>query len=596
MLLRKPVQYILGFIIGGICVLPVSLQAQNQLPYPVIFIHGLAGSETTFGGTLEYLRDEQNCGPVNVFDIVLNADDNTETALLSEDVRWEDFVFNGDSIFLGRRNYDVPFDDYTDTWTGENLFVVNFKEENIRGANGILNDYFDQSNQSAIFKQGFALNIMISEVLDYTGADKVVLVGHSMGGLAIREYLQRTDGQGTHVNWQNPWVPDGHRVARVVTFGTPHLGSNTSPDPTKSNTPSATGNSEANRDMLWEYDSYNFCEDSAVYKGIYMFGGYEHCIESESGLLGNSTFDNVDINCDGDHDDYITGINESYYTSRDNPDMPLPHNIRYTWLTSIWSDWASNLTGDGAVAIERQWLHENGHPVPAGITDTCLTNVFHTSEGGDYATVMRGLDEPEQFSLAYTIHPGDSIMGFISLGQNYSSVDKDMFLIPCNNEEAVEISVNGDTALMDSIFVYDKFQSLLVAQVITDSVHQIHINLPDYNTDSLYVCVSGSADPGSWQYPYHIVVRPDESVDKIEMPVSSTKLYPNPANQELHINTKHNNQMFGVLTNLQGKKVMQFHFYGHYELNTSSLMPGIYCLSLKGKKVTEHHKIIITKR
>ncbi|MEA3448640.1 MAG: hypothetical protein U9Q98_09385 [Bacteroidota bacterium] len=82
MLLRKPVKYILGFIIGGICVLSAPLQAQNHLPYPVIFVHGLAGSETTFGGTLEYLRDEQNLGPVNVFDIVLNADNNTETALL----------------------------------------------------------------------------------------------------------------------------------------------------------------------------------------------------------------------------------------------------------------------------------------------------------------------------------------------------------------------------------------------------------------------------------------------------------------------------------------------------------------------------------
>ncbi|MEA3448639.1 MAG: T9SS type A sorting domain-containing protein [Bacteroidota bacterium] len=206
---------------------------------------------------------------------------------------------------------------------------------------------------------------------------------------------------------------------------------------------------------------------------------------------------------------------------------------------------------------------------------------------------MRGLDEPEQFPLAYTIHPGDSIVGFISLGQNYSLVDKDMFLIPCNNEEAVEISVIGDTTLMDSIFVYDKFQQLLFAQIITDSAHQIHINLPDYNPNSLYICLSGTAGIESWQNPYYMVVSPVESFDKTEISASSTKVYPNPANQKLHIKTKHNNQVFAVLTNLQGKKVMQFHFSGHYELNTSSLMPGIYCLSLKNKKITEHHKIII---
>ena len=37
---------------------------------------------------------------------------------------------------------------------------------------------------------------MIQEVLDFTGADKVVLVGHSIDGLCIREYLQRTDENG----------------------------------------------------------------------------------------------------------------------------------------------------------------------------------------------------------------------------------------------------------------------------------------------------------------------------------------------------------------------------------------------------------------
>ena len=56
-------------------------------------------------------------------------------------------------------------------------------------------------------------------VLQLTGRDKVILMGHSMGGLAAREYLQNPS------NWQL----DGQtHVAKLVTTGTPHGGSNAS--------------------------------------------------------------------------------------------------------------------------------------------------------------------------------------------------------------------------------------------------------------------------------------------------------------------------------------------------------------------------------
>jgi triacylglycerol esterase/lipase EstA (alpha/beta hydrolase family) len=50
----------------------------------------------------------------------------------------------------------------------------------------------------------------IERVRHETGADKVVLVGHSMGGLVARAYLQRYGGAN---------------VTRLITVGTPHEGS-----------------------------------------------------------------------------------------------------------------------------------------------------------------------------------------------------------------------------------------------------------------------------------------------------------------------------------------------------------------------------------
>ena len=53
-----------------------------------------------------------------------------------------------------------------------------------------------------------------------TGAEKVALIGHSMGGLAIRAWM-RSHGTG--------------RVARVITLGTPHAGTRIDPKPRTDN-------------------------------------------------------------------------------------------------------------------------------------------------------------------------------------------------------------------------------------------------------------------------------------------------------------------------------------------------------------------------
>jgi triacylglycerol esterase/lipase EstA (alpha/beta hydrolase family) len=76
----------------------------------------------------------------------------------------------------------------------ENLFTVNL-EPPLAGI-----DYFAKQ-----------LAARVTEILRLTGAGKVVLVGHSMGGLVARAYLARLGG--------------APRVARLVTIGSPHHGS-----------------------------------------------------------------------------------------------------------------------------------------------------------------------------------------------------------------------------------------------------------------------------------------------------------------------------------------------------------------------------------
>ncbi len=60
----------------------------------------------------------------------------------------------------------------------------------------------------------------VAELCRQTGAEKVALVGHSMGGLAIRAWMR---AHGTQ------------RVARIITLGTPHAGTRIAPRTTSAN-------------------------------------------------------------------------------------------------------------------------------------------------------------------------------------------------------------------------------------------------------------------------------------------------------------------------------------------------------------------------
>ena len=477
----------------------------NNLPYPIIFVHGLNSSDEAFEEFMFFLRNNYNLGEINVFDVVLNADDNIYSAVLDEDVKWYDFYYNGDYINVGRRNFAEDLDDMQDGWVSSNIFAINFKEERIRGAAGFFNDYFDYSNQAAIFKQGYALRPMIYEVLNFTGAKKVILVGHSMGGLAIREYLQRTDDNNVHINWINPYEEDGHKVAKVITIGTPHLGSNAGFDPTKANIISEK--SEAIRDLKWSYDSYTNCDTEPI--GIYLFGGNEYCIASTE---DNETFYNVDINCNGYSFDNIIGINFNTY---DNPYMPLPMNIPYVWITSIWGEW-NGIVGDGVVNIDRQWLRIGQTPAPVGITDTLLTFVFHTSETEDFPTIIRALDVPDNFDFSYELELDKEYIEFITMQPFMYNFDNDIFYV--RTSPGFLYTVRIDEEYLGSgvrkIEIYNSNRELIISKNLYYLPDEIIFG-PAQQEDIYYIKIIGEA---STYNPYVISVSSDFVTSVLDEP------------------------------------------------------------------------------
>ncbi|KAA3631845.1 MAG: T9SS C-terminal target domain-containing protein [Bacteroidetes bacterium] len=390
-----------------------SFGQAGDCPYPVIFLHGWTGSESSFSAVYNN-NDFANIwgGLADVFHAVVNAQEGT-------------YIWGSDGIpYTNDDDVLVTFTNETNDLTPGCLYAINldnYWNENTTTPQIYIHDggsptfWASDSNESAIYKQGYALGEMIKKVLAANpGKEKVILVAHSMGGLESREYLQRTDANGNHLWWVDPSSPDGHKVAKLVTTTTPHRGSNTMgnisdfgghDDEFRDGLPDLT--SEAVRDLRYSYGCGFLDLDDCP--GNYLFGGDEDDI-------GTWFYANADVDCDGyENNPNIIGINingqqqgfsEPWHGTYDNPAMPLPTNVRYTWITSdIPID-----SGDGVVAWSRQWLYNGSTPMPADavpfrLSDSLLTDETHLTVNSDIKTVIRGFDEGDFPAFAWNVSP-----------------------------------------------------------------------------------------------------------------------------------------------------------------------------------------------
>ncbi|SFM35557.1 esterase/lipase family protein [Nitrosomonas communis] len=154
----------------------------GTIPYPVIFIHGLASSAETWAAYTNYL--------------INNA-------------KW---TFGG-----------IPF--YHHDTKMVDISCPSNQNPVIKCTGGAGNFYtlnFSDNQGLPLNIQGGELAVIIRAVLDKNpGATKALLIGHSLGGLAARAYLQGL------AQAPDPATPIPYRgdVAKLITIATPHQGS-----------------------------------------------------------------------------------------------------------------------------------------------------------------------------------------------------------------------------------------------------------------------------------------------------------------------------------------------------------------------------------
>lgn len=440
--------------------------------YPIIFVHGWAGSEYSwenFSNQIEPIWGDKIIIP-----------DQSELGNSSGTVYYANlnFQYNETNIWGGNNIPDYPINQSTPSYFDDDVVVheqftnaptllpskcvyaISFqtkKDPNFIAPiliskshplydkeSGVANtpDGESDSNESSAFKQGYALGRMIKKVLQITGKEKVILVAHSMGGLACREYLQRSENGGTtHKWWVDSLASDGHKVAKLFTVGTPHRGSNTA-DLSVSVIGAAGMNlrSEAVRDLRYQY---SYLGINSGIPGLYLYG---NSFYNETQIPTTLQFHNINVNCDEDPPtDNVLGLNHSppnnpWNGTKDNPLMPLPVNLKYTYYVSdkLLTLTSLDPSSDGIVKAERQWLYSEDssnkkipEPLDLNITEEYVfsdkyvtesvaahsgplavflhLNIFQNlsmiKETDDFSQLIRGLDEADYPFFAGKIEP-----------------------------------------------------------------------------------------------------------------------------------------------------------------------------------------------
>ena len=529
------------------------LTGSIKIPYPIIFIHGLDSDATTWYETTDFMDTYFNFTFGGRLDFNLNNDNSNYTSNKlfwsstgpqgADIAQWNTTLVNGDYYFL---NFAVGSDG-------------SFGPSNLSDINVL-------SNEAAIAKQGVALTRAIQQVMNITGRDKVILMGHSMGGLCAREYLQNPS------NWTEPNI--NHHVAKLITTGTPHGGY------TGANF-IATGinsSSEAYRDLRTDYSNSN--------PGVFLSGG------TESTAVIGTNFHNNDINCNGINNDGIDiqGLNEKY----------LPTNtVDFAYIMGNCTNCVLSqglYLGDGVVRLENANL-STFYTLPNFKNEFIYTAsaVFqiHSDLPEQTYENMQGLDEPNEYNLAYGVELGKIYKGFITVqpvGGYPNDWDDYKFVVQGNGNQILTISNSSTNSL--GVRVYNSALQLQ-GQVYTapNGISQFSFPL---TAGQYFLEINGVPTSTSYLNPYTFTLSSTLSNPDFN-PADSLKIYPNPTSSKVFFDNSIADFKEVSIYNFLGQEVTKTSFTSsiqNQEIDMTGLSAGVYILKFSNSEISKSVKVI----
>jgi triacylglycerol esterase/lipase EstA (alpha/beta hydrolase family) len=532
-----------------------TFAGQVETPYPIIFIHGLNSNSSVWVdlGT-QFISNGLNYG--GEINFCLNYDENNYTS---------------NKLIYPTSGADIAY--YTDYIVDLNVgdfYLLNFDIDKFGRFRSNPNFSDVLSNEAAIAKQGVALKIAIQMVLQKTGKDKVILMGHSMGGLASREYLQNPQ------NWVEPNT--NHHVAKLVTTGTPHGGY------TGTNVESVTeidGQSEAYRDLRKEYSNTS--------NGVFLYGGIEN-----SNTIGTNFYNN-DINCNGNSNDNttITGLNQKGLYS----------NLDYSYIVGVCTNCfllQGTIEGDGIVRSVNANL-SNFYTLPTPKNEFIYTASANSIVIGLHSDLpkaipvnIQGLDEPNEYNLAYGVEFGKTYKGFMTvqpIGGYSSDIDDFTFNVVGTSQINVNIvdvslanlmanivDINGNSF---GVFNSNGTNSISFSKTLTAGKY--------------YLEIYGTPTTTSYLSPYTFTLTNTTlSTDDLELSLPLI-VFPNPTTSKVFFDNSNYNFENVSVVNSFGQEVSKFGFStfsNNQEIDLSKFQSGVYILKFSNHEVNKTIKLI----
>lgn len=510
----------------------------TNLPYPILFVHGLNSNSETWNTFTDFLDTQYGLVYGGRFDYCLNFNNNDALSNLNfyptsgaDIARFTSTLTDGDYYCL---NFDVAIDGSFNPWLYDVL-----------------------SSQSSIAKQGATLKRTIELILQLTGKEKVIVVGHSMGGLAIREYLQNAS------NWQ---LDNQHHIAKAVFSGVPHGGSNASAS-IMNNLAGIDSKSEAVRDLR---TSYYYSGEP----GVYLFGGNETATVMDDMLLAN--FYNFDVNCNTLTNENVQGLNQK----------PISTNLDFASIIAN----GFSATSDGVVST----TSANINTIYSNLTTNSFeSNVIHTSLNNEIATLMKAVDEPNTLNLAYKIDLNRNYKGFTTLQANGNPVaDKDYFKFEVLSSSNATITISNIVTNTMSAVLFDHLGQQIGSNHNSNSNQ---INFSENLVQGNYYLLVNSILPTTSNYlsPYLFGIQTTTLNTDTSLALSQFNIYPNPTQSFVNFDNSNTNFSSYTITNLLGEKIVSDKI--NHETKTISLenqSNGMYFLRFENETTSKICKVI----
>ena len=537
-----------------------------DIPYPILYVHGLVGSDATWQEMSDWL--ESVLGGAIDLEFCLNADGSLSTSDASDDI---------ESFIPG--NLEAG-----------NQYIINFNCA--ASGNCASSGSLSQSNQSGVYKQGEAIGMAIDAILDATGRSKVILLGHSMGGVACRQYLQNDD------HWQSTT----HRVAKLVTSGSPHVGFDLGSKLGKWGGlfEGIDTDSEAMRDLKNEHTGL-----FTSTPGVFFWGG-----EEDQDYMYDDIFYwwNVDVNCNGNTGEQVTGLNErNMYTDLefaslfDTYDLVVSDasaDLNFTGETTGGEDLCAVLNlGWNADFRCESW----GWDVPGGVT------LGHNELPEQLIETLWALDEADDYVNSYEVNLNQWYTGFLtpqatsSDGYNgyngpYAS-DWDDFIISIpSSGGTLTVSAEFDgIAEGADILIYEVSSGQYIASIANvDAFETLNTTVAggqyiiEFNHE-----VSNSDAFG--QYFFQATLNQSNSVEEGDLSDVLLTVWPNPATDIIQFNTSlpSSSSRCIELFDAQGKKMYEMMNTSKTSIDVSSFPKGSYTLVFRTENEIVSQQVVV---